>query len=508
MELFGFNINRIKKQEDLPSFTAPEVDDGSIVVSAGGTMGQYVDLDGAAKTEGELVTRYRDMSVHPECDAAIDDIVNEVVVLNQDKPLLEINLDDVDLSDNIKKMVRDEFSTIMTLLDYNQNGYDIFRKWYVDGRMYYHAIIDEKNPRAGIQELRYIDPRKIKKIRSESKKKDKNSGATITKIVDEFFMYNDKGFKKGYSGAQPQGDTGVKIAKDSIIHCTSGLTDKENKMVIGHLHKAIKPLNQLRILEDAAVIYRISRAPERRIFYIDVGNLPKMKAEQYLRDMMTKHKNRLVYDAASGEIRDDRKFMTMLEDFWLPRREGGKGTEITSLPGGQNLGEMDDVLYFQKNLYKALNVPPSRLDPETNFNLGRASEISRDELKFTKFIHRLRLRFSHLFYKILERQLLLKGVITSEDWVEMKTKIRFDFIKDNHFTELKDNEIMRERVAIANEMENYVGKYFSNEWIRKNVFKQSDEDIEEMDKQIEDEGGDEELDNQQDDQQDTNNQQQ
>lgn len=494
MELFGFEIKRRKQQEDLPSFTSVETDDGAVVVSAGGTMGQYVDLEGSAKTEGELVTRYRDMAAHPECDAAIDDIVNEVIVLNDDSGIVEINLDDIDQPDTIKKRIREEFEEVSNLLDFNNSAYDIFRKWYVDGRMYYHAIIDEKNPRAGFQELRYIDPRKIRKVRKEAKTKDQATGAPIKKVVEEFYMYNDKGFKKGYGGANPTGDQGVKIAKDSIIHCTSGITDKDNKMVIGHLHKAIKPLNQLRILEDAAVIYRISRAPERRIFYIDVGNLPKMKAEQYLRDMMTKHKNRLVYDAASGEIRDDRKHMTMLEDFWLPRREGGRGTEITTLPGGQNLGEMEDVLYFQKKLYKALNVPVSRLDPETGFSLGRASEISRDELKFAKFVHRLRLRFSHLFNKILERQLILKGVITSEDWVDMKNDIRYDFIEDNHFSEMRDAEIMRERINTLNDIENYVGKYFSQEWVRKNILQQSDDDIEEINKQIEEEGVDEEDD--------------
>jgi hypothetical protein len=495
MELFGFEIKRRKTQEDLPSFTASETDDGAVMVGSGGITGQYVDLEGSAKSEGELVTRYRNMAQHPECDLAIDDIVNEVIVLNETGNIVECNLDALDQPDSIKKRIREEFDNVVELMDFNNLGYDLFRRWYVDGRMYFHVIIDEKNPRQGIQELRYIDPRKIRKVKKERKKRDPKSGATLKLAPEEFFMYNDKAFKKGYAGANAVGDSGVRIAKDSVVHCTSGLVDASSRLILGHLHKAIKPMNQLRILEDAAVIYRISRAPERRIFYIDVGNLPKMKAEQYLRDMMVKHKNRLVYDAASGEVRDDRKFMTMLEDFWLPRREGGRGTEITSLPGGQNLGEMDDVLYFQKNLYKALNVPVSRLDPETGFSLGRASEISRDELKFAKFVDRLRLRFSMVFHKCLERQLILKGVITSEDWIDFKSNIKYDFAQDNHFAELREAEVLRERMSTLNDVENYVGKYYSQEWIRKNILQQSDDDIEEINKQIEEEGlNDEEID--------------
>ena len=501
MELFGFEIKRRKTQEDLPSFTSVETDDGAVVVSSGGAQGQYVDLEGSAKSEAELVTRYRDMAMHPECDVAIDDIVNEVVVLNDNGNIVELDLDDLEQPDSIKNKIREEFDNIIELLDFNNLAYDVFRRWYIDGRMYYHAIIDEKNPRAGIQELRYIDPRKIRKVRKDKKKRDPKSGITLKLPADEFFMYNEKGFKKGYAGGNATGDQGVRIAKDSIIHVTSGMIDSGNKMVLGHMHKAIKPLNQLRILEDAAVIYRISRAPERRIFYIDVGNLPKMKAEQYLRDMMAKHKNRLVYDAGSGEIRDDRKFMTMLEDFWLPRREGGRGTEITSLPGGQNVGEMDDVLYFQKKLYKALNVPVSRLDPETGFSLGRASEISRDELKFAKFVDRLRLRFAMLFHKCMERQLIMKGVITSEDWSEFKSSIKYNFAEDNHFAELRDAEVLRERITTLNDIENYVGRYYSQEWIRKNVLQHSDDEIEEMNKQMQEEGVDEDQQDPQNDEQ-------
>jgi hypothetical protein len=495
MQLFGFEIKRKQEENLAPSFTSKDTDDGAMVVSAGGTMGQYVDLEGSAKSEAELVTRYRDMAAHPECDLAVDDIVNEAVVYDSDDSIINLNLDDLEQPDNIKEKIREEFDSICELMDFNNMAYDLFKKWYVDGRLYFHIIIDEENVRAGIKEIRPIDPRKIRKVREELKTKDPKSGVPVKKVTSEFYMYNDKGFGKGYGGANHTGSQGIKIAADSVVHATSGLVDKNNKMALGHLHKAIKPLNQLRILEDAAVIYRISRAPERRIFYIDVGNLPKMKAEQYLRDMMAKHKNRLVYDAASGEIRDDRKFMTMLEDFWLPRREGGKGTEITTLPGGQNLGEMDDVLYFQKNLYKSLNVPVSRLDPETGFSLGRASEINRDEIKFGKFISRLRLRFVQLFHKVLEKQLVLKGIITTEDWVEFKNKIRYDFAMDSHFTELRDAEIMRERIQTLNDMEPYVGRYYSQEHIRKTILQQSDDDIEQIDKQIADEGSDEDTDN-------------
>ena len=382
----------------------------------------------------------------------------------------------------------------MKLLDFGNKGYEVFRHWYIDGRLYYHAIIDGNNPADGLQELRYIDPRKIKKIRSVKKDRVGNTQAgpgavTIQKTKDEYFIYNEKGFT-GYPGGSPSaaaGEQGVKIARDAIINVTSGLMSEDNRIVLSHLHKAIKPLNQLRILEDASVIYRISRAPERRIFYIDVGNLPKMKAEQYLRDMMTKHKNRLVYNASTGEIRDDRKFMTMLEDYWLPRREGGRGTEITTLPGGQNLGEMEDVAYFQKKLYRSLNVPVSRLEPETGFSLGRSAEISRDELKFQKFISRARMRFSQLFEKIMEKQLVLKQIMTLEEYNEIKDHIRYDFMEDNHFTELKENEILNERINALNAVDAYMGRYFSQKWARKNILRMTDEEIELMDQEIADE---------------------
>jgi len=448
-ELFGFEIKRKSTDQDLGSFVNKSEDDGAVVVAEGGVYGQYVDLEQTAKNEGELVTRYRKMSMQPECENAIDDVVNESIVYEPDSHTVEINLDQVEVTDSIKNKIFEEFDTVKDLLDFERQSYEIFRHWYIDGRLYYHVIIDEQNVQNGIQELRYIDPRKIRKVR-EVQKKNKGQGPnriTLNQTKQEYYLFNDKGFKGGPGVTNPaQGTTnGLKIAKDSVLHCTSGLMDEANKMVLSHLHKAIKPLNQLRVLEDATVIYRISRAPERRIFYIDVGNLPKLKAEQYLRDMMAKHKNRLVYDATTGELRDDRKFMTMLEDYWLPRREGGKGTEITTLPAGQNLGEMDDVLYFQKKLYRALNVPVSRLEPEQGFAIGRASEISRDEIKFQKFIARLRLKFSRLFESALEKQLVLKGIITPDDWPAIRREMRFDYVTDSHFSELKQLEIFREK---------------------------------------------------------------
>lgn len=481
-ELFGFSIKR-KEPLDLGSFTQREQDDGAVVVAEGGSYGQYIDLEQTAKTDGELVTRYRSMAMQPECENAIDDVVNEAVVYDPEFHVVEINTDTINLSDNIKEKIRTEFENVKDILDFERQGYEIFRHWYIDGRLYYHVIIDEADPKLGIQELRYIDPRKIRKVRQVGKER-KGQGQnqyTLHAIKQEYYMFNDKGFKSGSESNLAQGSNqGLKIAKDSILHCTSGLMDEQNKMVLSHLHKAIKPLNQLRILEDATVIYRISRAPERRIFYIDVGNLPKLKAEQYLRDMMAKHKNRVVYNAQTGEIKDDRKFMTMLEDYWLPRREGGKGTEITTLPAGQNLGEMDDVLYFQKKLYRSLNVPVSRLEPEAGFSLGRASEISRDEIKFQKFIARLRLKFSRLFEMALEKQLVLKGIITPDDWPLVKKELRFDFVTDSHFSELKQIEIFRERVGALNDVDAYLGKYFSTMWVKKNVLKQTDEQIEQM----------------------------
>jgi hypothetical protein len=491
-ELFGFTIARKKQedqQENLPSIVSPTQEDGAIEIAPGGAYGTYVDLEGKAKNEGELVTKYRQMALQSECDSAIQDVVNEAIVVTEDSGPVEIVLDKLDYPENIKKKIHEEFEAVMKLLDFNNNAYDLFRKWYVDGRLYHHIVIDEKNPRQGIKDLRYIDPRKIRKIKEALKEKDARTGATVFKGMNEYYLYNAGGVN---SSNQAQG---VKIAKDSISYCHSGLLDERNSMIYSYLHKAIKPLNQLRMLEDAVVIYRLARAPERRVFYIDVGNLPKMKAEQYMRDMMVKHKNKLIYDASTGEVRDDRKFMTMLEDFWLPRREGGRGTEITTLPGGQSLGEMDDVDYFRRKLYKSLNVPITRMDAENQFNLGRASEITRDELKFNKFVMRLRNRFSILFSDLLEIQLALKGVITRGEWKEMKQDIYYDFQEDNHFTELKETEIMQGRLQILGEVDNFVGKYFSEDWIRKNVLRMTEEEIKDEQKQIDkeaDEAPDEE----------------
>jgi hypothetical protein len=485
-ELFGFEIKR--KQLEPVSFAAETNDDGAVVVAEGGVYGTYVDLDGSIRTESELVNKYREMAQHPEVDMAIDDIVNEVITQEPETKVVELNLDDLKQNDRVKKVLNDEFEEVLRLLEFNDLSYDVFRRWYVDGRLYYHAIIDENEPDKGIIELRYVDPRKIRKVR-ETKRKRLASTVTTYQTASEYYIYNDKGFAKTAGNASIPTNTigGIKIAKDSIVHCTSGLTSINGDLVQSYLHKAIKPLNQLRSMEDSLVIYRISRAPERRIFYIDVGNLPKPKAEQYLRDVMTRFKNKVVYDAETGEVRDDRKFMTMLEDFWLPRREGGKGTQIETLPGGQNLGQMDDVIYFQRKLFKSLNVPISRLDPEVQFNFGRATEITRDEVKFAKFINRLRNKFSQLFLKILERQLVLKKVINPDEWEDFRQSIKFKFAQDNYFAELKETEILRDRIAMLRDIDDFAGKYYSHEWIRKTILRQSDEDIEEMDEQIEDE---------------------
>jgi hypothetical protein len=480
IELFGFQIG---KKEDtkpsVPSFVPPSNEDGTIAVNEGGAYGTTVDIDGQAKTEAHLISRYRDMAQQPECERAIDDIVNESIITDSEDTPVEIVLDKLEkLDETIKDRIRDEFENIKYLLDFNNKAYDIYKNWYVDGRLFYHIMIDEKSPRKGIQELRYIDPRKIKKVRVEKRRRDSNpSNSIIGKKYDEYFIYSSKGVSVG--------NQGLKISLDSICYCHSGQLNTNNSMVVSHLQKAIKPLNQLRMLEDATVIYRLARAPERRIFYIDVGNLPKAKAEQYLRDMMLKHKNKLVYDANTGEVRDDRKFLTMLEDYWLPRREGGKGTEISTLPGGQNLGEIEDVLYFRKKLYESLNVPISRLESESQFNIGRASEITRDEIKFSKFVNRLRWKFSELFHILLEKQLVLKGIITQREWQDIKHDIYYDFLKDNHFTEMKDAEIMRERLNTLRDLDEYVGRYYSVDWVRKNILMQKEEEIEEIDKQIE-----------------------
>jgi hypothetical protein len=487
-ELFGFEFKRKdqKAVDQLQSFSPKETDDGAVVVAAGGAFGTYVDLDGTVRTEAELVTKYREMSLHPECDSAVDEIVNESISIDEET-IVQINLENIKtMSPQIKKVVTEEFQNCLNLLQFNTHAYDIYRRWYIDGRLYYHVLVDEKNPKEGIKELRYVDPRKIRKVREIAKKKIQNSNqgdAIVSRVANEYFIFNDKGFNYGNKAVGPSA-SGLKIAKDSILHVVSGLTDNQGTMVLSYMHKAIKALNQLRTLEDALVIYRLARAPERRIWYIDVGNLPKMKAEQYVRDIMVKHKNRLIYDAASGEIRDDRKFMTMLEDYWLPRREGGRGTEVTTLPGGQTLGQMDDVLYFQKKFLQCLNVPVSRLNSDALFSIGRATEITRDELKFARFIIRLRSRFSQLFTKMLEKQLVLKGIMTIDDWNSFVSDIKYDYAKDNYFTELKDAEIAQGRIQLAGAFQDFAGKYYSHDWIRRNVLQQSDIDIEEQEIQI------------------------
>jgi len=481
-ELFGFSITRAKKQADpKQSFTTTQADDGTQTVAAGGYFGQYLDMEGTAKSEADLIRRYREVALHPECDMAIEDIVNEAIVANELKDAVRVNVSDLPYGKEVRNKIEDEFKNVLRLLNFNTKGHDIFRRWYVDGRIYYHKIIDRNSPVKGITELKYIDPRKVKKIREIRKKRPDGPVPHGLSVVDEFveyFVYNEKGVSGSTSGA------GIKIAPDTIAFCPSGLIDQNKNMVLSYLHKAIKPVNQLRMIEDAAVIYRIARAPERRIFKIDVGNLPKVKAEQYLRDVMARYRNKLVYDASTGEIRDDRNYMSMLEDFWLPSREGGRGTDITTLPGGQNLGEITDIEYFRSKLYRSLNVPTSRLESSQGFNLGRASEITRDELKFTKFVQRLRKKFTELFNDLLRTQLILKGVINEDDWIEVRDCLQYDFLQDGHFAELKQTEMLRERLALANEMRDYIGKFFSVSYVRKNVLKQNEREIEDMDKQI------------------------
>lgn len=492
MNIFGWEIVRQKK--NTASFTPETRDDGAVTLTTGGVYGTYMDMDGSIRNEAELIERYRTMAEHPDVDMAIDDIVNDAIVQEDEQEVVKINLKNLDpdkYTSAVREKLVDEFNRVLQLLEFNDMSYEIFRRWYIDGRLYYHAIIDEKNPSEGLQELRYIDPRKIRKVR-ENREKNIGNGANVLDQRDEYYVFNESGFaQKTVSGiSTPTTLKAIKISKDSIIHCTSGLTSVEGSLVLSYLHKAIKPLNQLRNMEDALVIYRLSRAPERRIFYIDVGNLPKAKAEQYLRDSMNRFKNKLVYDAKSGEIRDDRKFMSMMEDFWLPRRGEGKGTEITTLPGGQNLGQMDDVLYFQKNLYRALNVPLSRIESESNFTLGRTGEITRDEIKFSKFVTRLRSKFSQLFLKVLERQLILKNIISVDDWEELRQSIKIQYSRDNYYSELKETEILRDRMSILREMEDSIGKYYSHRFVRTNILKQTEEDILNEDRQIQEEMND------------------
>ena len=480
-ELFGFSITRFKKTADpKQSFTQPQADDGTQTIAAGGYFGQYLDMEGTAKTEQDLIRRYREIALHPECDMAIEDIVNEAVVANELKDAIRLKLDNLKFGNEVKRKIEDEFVEVLRLMSFNTKGHDIFRRWYVDGRVYYHKVIDRESPRTGITELRYIDPRKIKKVREVRKKRPDGPtphGLSIVDEYEEYYLFNEKGIAGTTSG-------GIKIAPDTIAFVPSGMVDQNKNMILSYLHKAIKPVNQLRMIEDATVIYRIARAPERRIFKIDVGNLPKVKAEAYLRDVMARYRNKLVYDASTGEIRDDRNYMSMLEDFWLPSREGGRGTDITTLPGGQNLGEISDIEYFRSKLYRSLNVPASRLEASQGFNLGRSTEITRDELKFTKFVQRLRKKFTELFNDILKTQLILKAVITEEDWHLLRDYVQYDFLQDGHFAELKESEMLMERLRLADSMRDYVGKYFSVEYVRKNVLQQTDRDISDIDKQI------------------------
>jgi len=485
--LFGFTISREREEEQQSvqqSFTPPSQEDGALTITSAAYYGTYVDLDGTAKNEVELISRYREMAMQPEIESAIDDIVNESICQDDDGKSISIILDDLDQPEKIKKAIKAEFETVLRLMNYKRMAQDIFRRYYVDGRLYYHVIIDRENPAAGIKELRYIDPRKLRKVREMKKQKDERTGAEIMKVVNEYYIYNDKIVSGSSSNYGP---VGVRITTDSIVSVVSGLMDSRRAVVLSYLHKAIKPLNQLRMIEDATVIYRISRAPERRIFYIDVGNLPKLKAEQYLRDIMVKYKNKLVYDANTGEIRDDRKHMSMMEDFWLPRREGGKGTEITTLPGGQNLGELEDVKYFQKKLYGALSVPISRLEPNQGFSIGRVAEVTRDELKFNKFIERIRNKFSEVFDHTLRVQLVLKGICTAEEWDLFKEHIFYDFIKDNNFSELKEAELMKERLTLLASIDPYVGSYYSRAWVQREVLRMNDDDITLMDEEIDEE---------------------
>ena len=481
-ELFGFKIERSSKDSGgEATFSTPTPDDGTIDVAGGGFFGQVLDTDGRERTDLDLIRRYRDIAQQAECDTAIEDIINEGIVANQNDVAVEITLDRLPYPEKIKQKIRAEFHEVLRLLSFEQKGHDIFRRWYVDGRCFYHKIIDSKNPRKGITELRYIDPTKIKKVREVIKGVDKKTSIPMTEKIDEYYIYNEKGLASaGTSGT----NQGLRISLDSITYCPSGLIDGNSGRVLSYLHKAIKPVNQLRMIEDALVIYRISRAPERRIFYIDVGNLPKVKAEQYLKDVMNRYRNKLVYDASTGEIRDDRNHMSMLEDFWLPRREGGRGTEITTLPGGSNLGEIDDIQYFQKKLYKSLNVPISRMDSEAGFSLGRSSEITRDELKFTKFVQRIRKKFVPLFTDILRTQLLLKGVIAPEDWPSLQEHIQYDFLQDGHFAELKDAELLNDRIQALDGIQSYIGTFFSKEYVLKKVLRMNDADIADMNDQI------------------------
>ena len=495
--LFGFSVSDTEKKS--PSVVSPvpqNNEDGVDNYISSGFYGQYLDIEGVYRTEFDLIKRYREMALHPEADSAIEDVVNEAIVSDLYDSPIEIELSNVNASDKLKNIIREEFKNIKDIMDFDKKSHEIFRNWYVDGRLFYLKVIDTKKPEEGIKDLRYIDPLKIRHIRQEKKKNKAKLGPDLapgdkdkfqSPELEEYFVYTPKPSYPTGTMVGGGGVKGIKIAKDSITYCTSGLVDRNKGNVLSYLHKAIKSLNQLRMIEDSLVIYRLSRAPERRIFYIDVGNLPKVKAEQYLKEVMSRYRNKQVYNAQTGEIRDDRKYMSMLEDFWLPRREGGRGTEISTLPGGQNLGELSDIEYFQKKLYRSLGVPESRIAADGGFNLGRSSEILRDELKFAKFVGRLRKRFANMFSDMLRTQLILKNIVTPEDWEKISEHIQYDFLYDNQFAELKESELMNERLGLLATIEPYIGKYYSNDYVRRRILRQTDSEILEIDKQIEDE---------------------
>lgn len=485
INLFGFTIGREDKQQELKrqSFITPMSDDGATTVSAGGYFGTYVDIDASARSEAELISRYREISNYPDVDTAIEEIVTEAIAAVDSEEPVTLDLDSLELSDSIKNSIHAEFEEILSMLDFKDKAHDIFRRWYVDGRVYYQKVVNPSQMKKGIQELRFVDPRKIRKLREIKKEKNQQTGVDIVSKIEEFYVYNEKGLTQSMTSAPATGTSGIKINVDAIAFCPSGLLDLDKNIMLGYLHKAIKPVNQLKMMADSLVIYRLSRAPERRIFYIDVGNLPKLKAEQYMKDIMARYRNKIVYDSNTGEIKDDRKFMTMLEDFWLPRREGGRGTEITTLPGGENLGQIQDIEFFQNKVYQALNVPVSRFQQSSGFNFGRSAEISRDELKFAKFVSRLRRKFNALFDDLLETQLVLKGIITTEDWEMVKRGIDYKYAQDQYYQEMKEAENLRNRVDVLNQMTPYVGTYFSKAYVRKRVLRLSDEEIKAIEKE-------------------------
>ena len=478
INLFGFEIVRKKPETDIqPQITAPTADDGAIEISSGGYFGTYLDLEAGFKNEVDLISRYREMALQPELESAVDEIVNEAVVHDNAGKSVSIILDDLDQPEEIKEAIREEFKYVLKLLNFSNDGSGLFRDWYIDGRLFFQVLVDRAQPQLGIQELVYIDPRKIKKVRTVNKKKDPRTGAELVTGVQEFYVFNDKTSTQGNQTVSSMNDASVKIATDAVVNVNSGLLDPKRQMVLSYLHKAIKPLNQLRMVEDAVVIYRLSRAPERRVFYIDVGNMPRIKADQYLRDFMTKFRNKVVYDSTTGEVKDDRKFMSIMEDFWIPRRGEGKSTEITTLPPGQNLGEMADVKYFEQKLYKSLNIPVTRLEPGQGFMLGRTQEITRDEIKFNKFIEKLRSKFTILFDELMERQLALKGIASVDEWKELREKIHYDFLKDNNFSELREADLMTARMQLLMQVEQFTGRYFSKSWVQKNVLHLDEEAI-------------------------------